>query len=199
MPDEVVFDAEIPDEAPVSPAEAPEPDAPAVKRRDKAAAAMLIAGANAREIAEVLNYSSPGAARAAAERLIGQAYDPTTEYRAARELIGAQYDALLKASAPRALHSKIKDPTDKSGESYIENDKQDVFMREYRATLAAKVALFGLAAPQVLRVESPSQRELEAVVTRLAEIEKGEVADSGDIFSVDADGVYKLDGDEENA
>jgi hypothetical protein len=176
------------------------------RTRAKAAAAMAIAGATDKEIADQLHFVSPDAARTAWEREIAGAYDPTTDYEAMRRLSSARYEALLKSLAPKALNSKIRVPDpDNAGKTIlVANDEHLPYSREYRNTLDRIATLHGLNAPQVIKLQSPSQQEFEKLVATmsaqagLAEDGEGDIFADEQEFEEDTEGVF-VPKDQENA
>lgn len=168
------------------------------RTRSKAAASMAIAGATDKEIAEQLNFVSPTAARRAWEAEIAGAYDPTTDYEAMRRLTSARYEALLKSLAPKALNAKLRvrdlDSDDENATILVANEEHLNYASQYRATLDRIATLHGLNAPQVIKMQSPSQQEFERTVAALVQA-SGESDDGeGDIFTEleeDEDGVFK--------
>lgn len=205
--DEEFYDADgqIAEPGPKSLARVPQK----ARTRAKAAAAMAIAGATDKEIADQLHFVSPDAARTAWEREIAGAYDPTSDYEAMRRLSSARYEALLKSLAPKALNAKIRvpDPDDPtSGKTIlVANDEHLPYSREYRATLDRIATLHGLNAPQVIKLQSPSQQEFEKLVATmsaqagLAEDGEGDIFADEQEFEEDTEGVFVAKDGDENA
>ena len=164
-------------------------------RSARAALAMRIHGANDAEIAKMLDYASPQAARAAWENAMADSVDPNTDYKSLRGLATARLEAGLKSLAPRALNEYISepDPDDPTGKKKIKvrNDEHLAYSQMLLRYLDRIIRLQGLDAPQVVTLVTPGVAEFEAVVSRLAAISAGDGPEEGDIFEEGPDGIFE--------
>ncbi len=151
----------------------------------KAAAQMKLSGYQDWEIAEVLGYTSAGAARAAYEHVFAEAGDLDQDVPAARKHMSLQYDAVLKSLAPKALHTKIrrKGPDGKMEE--IENAEHLQYASAFVRVLDRKAVLLGLNAPQVVQLTNPDAIEFQAVVHELLELQGHQDQGEGDIWDAE--------------
>lgn len=160
----------------------------------KAAAQLKLSGYQDYEIADLLEYISPGAARAAYEHVFAEAGDLEADIPAARRVLSNQYDAILKSLANKALHEKIR-RKDKDGVMQtVENSDHLAYASAFVRVLDRKAVLHGLNAPQVLAITNPDAQEFSAAVSRMLQLEGIETSEEGDIW--DADVVEDDDAEE---
>lgn len=182
----VVFDddgdepdaSEVPTDAEVAVA------AKSPQRTARAALNMATAGASNAEIAELLGYDSPATARAAWEGQLAVAYEHETDYEAFRRMQSARLNRGLKTIAARAFAPTIKVPDPKRRGEMMEvaNDDQLSWLREWRANVESLSRLHGLEAAKVMAIVTPDAKQLELVVSTVANaINRGEELE-GDIF-----------------
>lgn len=152
----------------------------------KAAAQMKLSGYQDWEIAEVLSYTSAGAARAAYEHVFAEAGDLDQDVPAARKHMSLQYDAVLKSLAPKALHTKMrrKNP-DTNRMEEVDNDEHLQYASAFVRVLDRKAVLLGLNAPQVVQLSNPDAVEFQAVVRELLELQGTRDEGEGDIWDAE--------------
>lgn len=170
-----------------------------LKRRVRAALAMMLAGARDDEIADVLNYSSPAAARAAWQEAMANIVDPKMDLRSAREVAKARLMGGMKALAPRALNEFVYEDRDdpnnpgKTKRVKVRNEELPAYSQIYLRYLDRMIRLEGLDAPQVMTLITPAAVDFENFVAKvLAEsgvkqIEEGDIWDA-EVVDDDAEG-----------
>lgn len=154
------------------------------QRTARAALNMATAGATNAEIAELLHYDSPATARAAWEGELAAAYEHETDYDAFRRMQSARMNRGLKTIAVRAFSPTLKVPDPKRPGKTMEvpNDDQLSWLREWRSYVESLSRLHGLEAAKVMAIVTPDAKQLELVVSTVANaINKGEEIE-GDIF-----------------
>lgn len=193
-----------PDELPPTEVEKREARDRAVESENSATAAanLKIAGANWPEIAQVLGYSSPGAARAAAERAMAKMYDPETDYAAMRQLASARYERVLRSLSRKALNEKldVPDPRKPGATKRVENHEHLAYASLFTKVVGEIANLHGLKAPQVLQIQSPTDEEFAGTVHRLMELAGSLPAQEADILELEAtaDGTFEEVADAED-
>lgn len=150
---------------------------PQPPKKADAALALKLAGASWSEIAAALNFKDEKAARAAVER--SAAANVSDDDRLAhRNVANLRYERLLRATMVMALNPK--------------DSQQLSAIRTAREIVDRLVALNGAAVPVEIIVTNPTEQELMAWVTKVAQIEAPAVQEV-DIF--DAEVVSDTPGD----
>lgn len=140
-------------------------------RSSKAAVALKVAGASYDEIAEVLEYVSPAAARIAVESALSASVDANTDYRSLRAVASLQLDGLLKSVWGRARDANDPD--------------QLAYGRMALSVIDRKIKLHGIDAPQMITIIDPSAEEFEKVIAMAATRMGAIPAQEGDIFQLE--------------
>lgn len=191
MPDQTVrFDDERDDEgAPPSDVQVRAATGAPV-RSAKAALAMRLQGASNAEIAEMLDYDSPGTARAAWEGILAKSYDDETDPVAFRKLQSARMNRQLKTISSIAFKDTVEIPDpdgsrDQNGNLRmvkVQNPRQMEALKEFRNGVESLSRLHGVEAPKVMALMTPDAKELELVVSKVAGAIKSGAAVEGNIF-----------------
>jgi hypothetical protein len=121
--------------------------------KGRAAGVMLVAGSSPDYIAEVLGFSSGGAARRQAMRALAEALD-FTDKEAIKDLLGARLEALFRTSYRRAQDPRYKNP--------------DAAMNAALSIIDRQMKLFGVAAPTTVMVGTATDAEIRDFVARVA-------------------------------
>lgn len=140
-------------------------------RSARSAVAMKIAGASYSDIARVLEYTSPAAARVAVETALAASADMDTDYKSARAIASAQLDGLLRAVYTQAIDK--------------ENVDQLAYQRQALSVIDRKIKLHGIDAPQMITVVDPTAEEFERVVTHMMDQVRTDDPVEGDIFALE--------------
>lgn len=140
-------------------------------RSSRAAVAMKVSGASYEDIADVLEYASPAAARMAVEKALADSVDADTDYRSLRAVASLQLDGLLKATFPKARNTKDPD--------------QLAYVRMALSIVDRKIKLHGVDAPQMITIIDPGAEEFERVIALAATRMGPQVAPEGDIFELE--------------
>lgn len=152
----------------------------AVRRRDKSAVALRLAGAPYEAIATTLGYPSSGAARTAVETVLANSVNQAHDLPHLRELTSRRIERLL-----RSVWTKATDPEDPDHLAYA---------RTALALVDRHSRLMGLDAPQRLEVSTPDQETKERWIRgMIAQVKPEGVArevDSIDEDIVDAE-IYE--------
>lgn len=177
-----------------------EADRKEVERRDvrsKSAAQMAtnlhLAGFDWATIAERCEYTSPRVARAAVEKVLAEVYG-NDDRVAARNSMSAQLDALLRSLAPRALHAKIRQVDQRTGEvKIVDNDLHLPYAAGFAKVLEQKAKLLGLNAPQVVALVDPDAEQFQETLRLMAADDGVAVGEDVDIFDMEEgeDGTYR--------
>jgi hypothetical protein len=151
--------------------------------RQEAAVALRIAGATYSEIARTLSYSSVTRAREAVERALAQSVGDDDRDRM-RFIEGRRLERLL-----RGLWKKATDE---------EDDEQLSAARTALAVIDRHAKLYGLDAPVVHAVYSPTQTEMEQWLHGIAEQVREGQPDEYDIIAgeIEAGSVHDEVGDD---
>jgi hypothetical protein len=144
-------------------------------RQRKANAALQLVmndGATWVQVAEVIGFPTPRAAKVAVEQALEQQL-VLSDREHLRAFVAARYDRLLKATWSNALDEDSPD--------------QLAAVRETRATLADLVKLWGLAAPAEVVISSPSEREIELWVASVTaqstpQLEESDIFEDGEVI-----------------
>lgn len=137
------------------------------KRRQKAAVAMKISGANYSDIAQVLSYGSATDARNAVESSLAEAAGPEEKDKQ-RHLAARRLERLLQA-----VWRKATDPKD---------PEQLAAVRTGVAIIDRHTRLFGIDAPQEMVVYSPSGAQIDEWLALARKQLTGELPEEGDII-----------------
>jgi hypothetical protein len=159
-----------------------------IKSRDtaKAAAQLALSGYQDWEIAELLEYSSPGTARAAYERVWAEAGDLEADIPAMRNRVSHQYDAVLKSLSGKALNTRIRRKNPETGAmETVENKDHLAYAAAFVRVLDRKAVLHGLNAPQVLQISDPDAKQFNDVIAMVLRKEGLEAAEEGDIWDAE--------------
>lgn len=140
-------------------------------RSSRAAVAMKVSGASYQDIADVLEYVSPAAARMAVEKALAESVDADTDYRSLRAVASMQLDGLLKSVFPKA-----RNPKDADHAAYV---------RMALSIVDRKIKLHGIDAPQMITIIDPGAEEFERVIAMAALRMGPQVAPEGDIFALE--------------
>jgi hypothetical protein len=159
----------------------------AVKRRERTAATVVrlkLSGASFMEIADIMEYDTPGIARAVFEQAIANSGEPDIDYKMQRSIANAQLNALMKSVAPIALDNK--------------HPEHLPYLRAAVTIVDRQIKLNGLDAPTRLEVSTPGAAEFEAVLEAATKALGGGPVEA-DIFEMEQaeDGVtWQLSDDE---
>lgn len=151
--------------------------------RQEAAVALRIAGATYSEIARTLQYTSVSHAREAVERALAQAVGDDDRERM-RFIEGRRLERLL-----RGLWSKATDES---------SDEQLAAARTALAVIDRHAKLYGLDAPTVHAVYSPTATEMELWLSHIAEQVREGQPEEYDIIAgeIEAGSVHEEIGDD---
>lgn len=119
--------------------------------RVEAAMAFALSGASFAEIARLLEYDSPSAAKNAVERMLASTVT-ISEKNSLRKVAAARYELLLKSVMPRATNPK--------------DSSQLAFNQRAHALIDKIVRLHGLEAPQQVQI-TPSDQYLAEYTNRI--------------------------------
>lgn len=167
------------------------PDTKKAQRRMRSALAMKLAGARDDEIADILNYASPAAARAGWETAMASTFDPNTDLKALRQVAVMRLEAGMKALAPTALNANLieerPDPN-KPGEKMkvkVVNENLAAHSQVFLRYVDRLIRLQGLDAPQVVSLITPDVAELENFVATVLAQSGQKQLEEGDIFDAE--------------
>lgn len=118
--------------------------------RVEAAMAFALSGASFGEIARLLEYDSPTAAKNAVERMLASTVT-IDEKASLRKIAAARYELLLKSVMPRATNPK--------------DSSQLAFNQRAHALIDKIVRLHGLEAPQQVQI-TPSDEYMQAYTNK---------------------------------
>jgi hypothetical protein len=124
--------------------------------RAAAAVQMAVEGAAYSDIAKVLDYETPAAAKKAVWNTIGDVEIDPQEVQRKRELMGRSLGKLLTSCMRRATNPHDPDHT--------------TYVRTSLAIMDRQARLYGLDAPTNLVVHTPTQREIDAYVEQVRHI-----------------------------
>jgi hypothetical protein len=146
--------------------------------RAAAAVQMAIDGAAYSDIAKVLDYETPAAAKKAVWGTIGDITPDPKQVAEKRELMGRALGKLLSSCMRRATNPHDPDHTN--------------YVRTTLAILDRQARLFGLDAPTAIEIHTPTQREINEYVEHVrhlrlvaagdleADILDGEIVEAGE-------------------
>lgn len=118
--------------------------------RAAAAVQMAVDGAAYSDIAKVLDYETPAAAKKAVWGTIGDIAPDPAAVEQRREMMGRALGKLLSSCMRRATNPKDPDHTN--------------YVRTTLAILDRQARLYGLDAPTTVQIHTPTQREIDAYV-----------------------------------
>lgn len=154
-------------------------------RTVRAAVNMKIAGASYAEIAEVLEYTSPAAARMAVEQGLADAYEPK-DTASLRRITNARLEGLFQMSWRNA--SETRPARDDFGDvipGTVERNPEQLPWIRQAADIVSRISkLHGLDAPTQIQV-SPGALELEDTVSRLVAHAQRSLPREADIFAAE--------------
>jgi hypothetical protein len=146
--------------------------------RAAAAVQMAVDGAAYSDIAKVLDYETPAAAKKAVWAAIGDVTPDPHAVEQRREMMGRALGKLLSSCMRRATNPHDPDHTN--------------YVRTTLAILDRQARLYGLDAPTTVQIHTPTQREIDAYVDHVrqlrleaagdleADILDGEVVEAGE-------------------
>lgn len=191
-PEELGLDPELAEELGDEVDPNPVPRRPS--KRALAAAKLKISGASDAEIADMMDYVTPAAARMAWESAIAATVDPSVDFQTLRQLRAAQLEAGMRALAPRALSATVLEEVDDGhgGKKKVRrrNEEHYVASQMYLRYLDRLIKLQGLDAPQVTMLVTPGVQEFENIVQGITSQLRGIQAAEADIFEESDDGSF---------
>ncbi len=163
-------------------------DAP-ITNRGRAAANMWVAGADYQWIATRFGYSSPARARAAVEKVLAGAYEPS-DYGSARNGARARLSKMLQVASKHAFAETIErlevdEDRDRTKKWIEPNPEQLKWFQGLLAVNDRMIRLDGLDAPARLELHTPEAAELDALVRGLVARSQGQRQIEGDPFGDD--------------